>query len=118
VADLRRSAKKMSFDIFIREYRALAFSMVLFAVSAFMAALFILSFSSEGGWPERVFVLVVAAATFHLGRRLYRMRHHPRIMSADGKEGPNQPPQRNAGSRPSSDGSSASETPSSHGPRA
>ena len=30
---------------------------------------------------------------------------------------PNQPPQRNAGSRPSADDSPASETPSSHGPR-
>ncbi len=34
-----------------------------------------------------------------------------------GKEGPNQPPQRNAGSCPSSDDSSASETSSSLGPR-
>jgi len=33
------------------------------------------------------------------------------------KEEPNQPPQRNAGSRPSSGDSSASETPSSLGPR-
>jgi len=33
------------------------------------------------------------------------------------REGPNQPPQRNAGSRPSSDDSPASETPSSLGPR-
>jgi hypothetical protein len=33
------------------------------------------------------------------------------------EEGPNQPPQRNAGSRPSSGGSPASETPSSLGPR-
>lgn len=33
------------------------------------------------------------------------------------KKEPNQPPQRNAGSRPSSDDSSASETPSSLGPR-
>lgn len=35
----------------------------------------------------------------------------------DQEKRPNQPPQRNAGSRPSSDDSSASETPSSLGPR-
>ncbi|MCM2275863.1 MAG: hypothetical protein NDI75_13825 [Candidatus Didemnitutus sp.] len=39
------------------------------------------------------------------------------LRSRDLEEGPNQPPQRNAGSRPSSDDSPASETPSSLGPR-
>jgi 4-hydroxybenzoate polyprenyltransferase len=67
----------MSLDVFIRKYRALAFSMFFFAASAFAAALFVLSFPFGGDWPERVFVLVTAAATFHLGRRLYRLRHRP-----------------------------------------
>jgi hypothetical protein len=39
------------------------------------------------------------------------------VLSAQRNKEPNQPPQRNAGSRPSSGGSPASETPSSLGPR-
>ena len=69
----------------------------------------------EARWPsvDVTFLVVICAV-------LYSQAHAKcsalRAMDAIARK-PNQPPQRNAGSRPSSDDSSVSETPSSLGPR-
>jgi hypothetical protein len=103
MAHLGRSAKKMS-----------SVTKILFAGACVMSiqSLWMVKIMVIDGWGIYIPASEWLSASLVWGATLWIW-----LLYSRSKRTPNQPPQRNAGSRPSSDVSSASETPSSLGPR-